>query len=1022
MTYRSSFFPTVLVWLNRCFLPRRGAVPGLALLLGIALGLAPLAARGRGETPSPPPAETALEAEDALRAETPLETERTLETEEAPGELPLEEPLPFSRDIRRGTLENGLDFFLKSHSWPEETVVLRLVVDAGSILEEEDQRGLAHFVEHIAFNGTESFPEGELVAYLESLGRRFGPDINAYTSFDETVYKLELPGGDTEALHQGFRVMQEWASALTFDDDAIDRERGVIVEEWRRGRGAGARIMDTHIPVIFQGSRYARRLPIGDMEVVRTAPRERLVDFFERWYRPDNMALIVVGDLPLEELEELTRRYLGAIPAPDTPLERTRYPGPSGEGTRISIASDPEATVNRLSLYALAPHEPLVTVGDYRQALVESLFFSVMNERLREEARSPGSPLSSGGTGASSFLHDTQIAVAQAVARDDLVREALDVLVTKLERVRRFGISQAELNRARARMIQAIDNALINADTRESSSLADEVVRHRTRQEPVPGIAFEHRLYHTLLPEISLEEVSAVVSRVLESPELVVLASLRDDGQGRLPGGGAIPSREELREIIDEARTRPLTPPDEEDQPSLLPSAPPRAGEIVEKRSHPRVETEEYLLSNGIRLFIRPSDYRSDEILFAAHSPGGLQKISDPFLSAARLATAVAGESGLGELSASALERALAGRSVRISTDIGLTSERLSGSTRQEDLETLFQLIYLSLTSPRFDQDALETVRQQHIQALRGRDASPQGIFQRRFQELSSAGDPRKAPLSIEEIEAVTLEEITSAHSRWFNDTREIALFFTGSLDPDETARLAARYLGGIAPPDDPRQPPREEDRDFPSRAFSLPDDLLRETVRAGTEEIAQVAILFHSHYSWSQRENHRWNSVGDLLNLRLREVIREEEGGTYGVRATTWRQRLPDPQAFLQISFGMDPGRSQDLIARTLEVLQEVLDEPASESALQRIKAQQRERYRRNQRENSYWLGSLLFSWEQGRDFEALLDLPKLIDSLSAEDIQETARRYIDMDRRLELLLLPGPDSPGPGSPDPEE
>ncbi|SIQ71123.1 zinc protease [Alkalispirochaeta americana] len=999
MKRRYSIFSAPLVSVRRFFSHREISALVIALFLGLAIVLTPLAAGGRREKPQPQPS-----AEEIIPSRESLNTS-------APREAPsfLEEELPFSRDIRRGTLENGLDFFLKSHSWPEETVVLRLVVDAGSVLEEEDQRGLAHFVEHMAFNGTESFPEGELVAYLESLGRRFGPDINAYTSFDETVYKLELPGKDEDALRQGFQVMKEWASALTFDNDAIDRERGVIVEEWRRGRGAAGRIMDQHIPVIFQGSRYARRLPIGDMEVVRTAPRERLVDFFERWYRPDNMALIVVGDLPLDKLEELTRHYLGSIPAPDTPLERTRHPGPSGEGRRVSIASDAEATANRISLYGLSPHTPQRTVGDYRQALVLNLFSSIMNERLREETRSPDSPLSSGGVGMSSFLHDTEIAVAQAVARNEKVREALEVLVTELERVRRFGFSEGELHRARARMIQGIDNALINADTRESASLADELVRHRTRQEPVPGIDYEHRLYHDLLPEITLEEVSAQVSRFLESPELVLLASLRDDGQGRLPDGSPLPSRDELLHIIDDVKTRPLTPPDKEDRQELLSTTPAEGGKILERRDHPQVETREFLLSNGIRLFVRPSDYRSDEILFAAHSPGGFQKITDPLVTAARLAPAVASESGLGELSASALERALAGRSVRISTDIGLTAERMTGSTRQEDLETLFQLLYLNLASPRFDQAALDTVKQQHLQALRGRDASPQGIFQRQFQELYSAGDPRKAPLTIAKVEAITLEEVQLAHQQWFHDTREIALFFTGSLDPEETARLAADYLGGIAPPGEPHHPVKEEDRAFPSRSFSLPGELIQETVRAGSEEIAQVAILFHNDYSWSQEENHRWNSLGDLLNLRLREVIREEEGGTYGVRATAWRQQLPDPQAFLQISFGMDPERSHDLIQRTLEVLQEVLDEPASESALQRIKAQQRERYRRNQRENSYWLNSLVFSWEQGRDFAAILDLPDLIESLSAEDIQSAARRYIHMDQRLEVLLLPG-------------
>lgn len=908
----------------------------------------------------------------------------------------MQEPsLPSAPDLVSGRLESGMDYFVWSNGWPENRVVLRLVVNAGSVQEQEHERGLAHFVEHMAFNGTELFPRGELVRYLESLGMRFGPDVNAYTSFDETVYKLDLPADDPAALERGFRVLEQWSQAVTFPGALIETERGVIVEEWRRGRGAQARMLDQHIPVLLQDSRYALRLPIGDMEIIRTASRDDLVGYYRRWYRPDNMAVIAVGDLPAADLEELVQRHLGRVAPVPHYLQREYHSVPRLPGTRISIAADREATRSTVALYL--PRDPLAfrTAEDYRAMLVRSLLASILNERLRDLARDAASPILSGGAGWTRFVRDTEISVISAVAQDGRTVEATELLAREVERVRRFGVLPSEVERARGRFLQAIEEAWVNAANRPSSSLADELVRHWTQGEPVPGIAREYELYGELLPGISAEEVSAAVSFFNEEDGLVVLVGLREDGSP-VPDEGAIRQALSVSDVF-------LTPPADDEEITELITQSQTSGSILQEIHHEAVDTRELILENGMRVFVRQTDIRDDEIVVSLFQRGGLSQVDEHLVPAARLMSAVLQESGAGPFSAPQLQRFLSRKSVELAPRVLQTTGVLSGSTRRNDLETLFQLVVLAVTEPRVDPNALETVRRSTLQSIRGAQASPQGQFSRRFQELYAAGDPRLAPLDPRDVEGITAEMVDLIARRQWNDPREMALFVVGSVSPEEVAQLSATWLAGI-----PSRDTEARADGAPPPVFRHDDEVRTEVVRAGSEDVAQVGMIFHSDYQWSREENHRLNTLADVMNIRLREVLREEQGGTYGVGAASWRQRLPIPRAFVQVFFGMDPARSQELINRTLDVIAELREELVSPDILERVRAQQRESYRQSVRDNSYWLATLQFAHEHHRDFATIPEFPRLIEAVTREEIRETARAYLDPQRRLQLLLLP--------------
>lgn len=937
-----------------------------------------------------------------------------------PDPADLDALLPFRDAIRTRRLANGMELYTLEHPHPENTVYLRLIVDAGSVLETEPQRGLAHFVEHMAFNGTEEFGENELVAYLESLGIRFGPDVNAYTSFDETVYKLELPTDDPDALRTGFRVMQQWASAVRFASDAIERERGVIVEEWRGGRGASQRMLDQHIPVLFGDSRYAQRLPIGELTVIQNAPRSEFLDFYQRWYRPDNMALVVVGDLPAAELEQLAVQALEDIPRPAGALDRPYFFVEERPGTRVSVASDPEAARSTVAMYILGTPPPQETIGDYRRSLVRALFSSVINERMRDIARDPEAPITTAGIGHSRFLRGTDIAVASAVVRDHRATEALELLARELERARRYGVLDSELERARNRFMQSVEEARVNFSSRSSERLADELVRHWTEGEPVPGIDYEYRMYAALLPGITADEVSAVATEFAREDDRVILASLRETTDGRLPNGRDIPAADAFLAAVSGVRSAEIAAPDDVDQDMRLLEEQPRRGSVVSERYHEAVETHEFTLSNGMRLFVRSTDFSEDEVLVSAYSPGGLALVADRDVAAARLVAPVMEQSGLGGLDAGALERMLSGRSAQLSASLGRVSESMSGTSREADLPLLFEMIHAAFVSPRFSETALANVRQQTLQQIEGALASPQGRYSRRIQELFAHGDQRLGPPDPEAIASVTVDDLERIYRERFANPADMALVVVGSA-PVETVRdLAEQYLASLPRPEtpaDPTDPASGTDtpaarfgfvESIPSERYPRPEGLVQEVLRAGSEPVAQLLMVIHGPYEWSRQENFRFNALASLLDIRLREEIREAAGGAYSVGAGGWRWREPEPWSYMQLGFGLDPQRADELRARALEVVEELRTRETGPDYLERIKAQERDQYEENLRENSYWLSVLSFSVQHGRDLDRIPEYPRLIEELSSADLLEMAQRYLDPERRIELLLLP--------------
>ncbi len=902
--------------------------------------------------------------------------------------------LPLDSSVRLGRLTNGLTYYVRENGEPEDRAFLRLVVNAGSVLEDEDQLGLAHFAEHMAFNGTEDFDADEIVAYLESLGMRFGPDVNAYTSFEETVYRLQVQTDQPGKLESGFHILEQWAHEILFEEEEIDKERGVIYEEWRQGRGAAARMRDEWFPTLFADSRYAERLPIGDPELILSFEPEAIRRFYDDWYRPDLMAVVAVGDFDADEVVDMIARQFGAISRRNDPRPMPTFEVPDHEETLVAVASDPEASGTRVSVYVKGEAAELNTIRDYRGLLAHSLFSIMLNSRLDQLSREEDAPFLSAGAGRAGLVRTKETTVLTAQTQDEKIAEGLTALVTETRRVVEHGFLDAELDRAQRRLLRGYEQSYLERENSPSSGFASEYTRHFLEAEAAPGIAFEYELAKSLVPTITLQELREIAGDYL-GPENRVVTVTTVDREGTNP-----PNESEIRRVLAGAESAPVVPYEETVSDRPLMAELPEPGRVVSRRDLPEVDAVEWELSNGVRVVIKQTDFRADEVLMNAYSPGGSSKAPDDAYLSAMHATEIVMESGLGDFSASDLEKLLAGNTARIEPYIGELTEGIEGSAGQEDLETLFQLAHLAMTEPRRDPVAFDRVVERLRVELRNEMEEPQTQFIATLREILFQDHPRRRQLKPEDVERIDLDTALSFYRERFADPADFTFVLVGSASPETLEPYVSRYLASI--------PASNRNESWEDIGVETPPGVVDREVYAGIEPISRVGIVFHGEYSWGRENNYRLRSTADLLGRRLREVIREEEGGTYGIGAWASVRRYPDPLYTVFVTFATDPERAEELTGLVLEVVEEVISGEFSSDLVNRVRTTQLADFDSAKRTNGFWLNALWEAYFHDLDPEVLLDYPELVEALSPEVVEATARRYLDTSRMVTVTLYP--------------
>ncbi|UCE39842.1 MAG: insulinase family protein [Candidatus Aminicenantes bacterium] len=907
---------------------------------------------------------------------------------------PLDKKIPVDPKVTMGQFANGLRYYIRENRRPENRAELRLVVNAGSVMEDDDQLGLAHFLEHMAFNGTKNFAKHELIEFMESIGMRFGPGLNAYTSYDETVYMLQIPTESAEIMEKAFQILEDWTHALSLANDEIDKERGVIIEEWRLGRGARARMMDKQFPIIFKGSHYADRLTIGKKEIIERFDHDVLKRFYRDWYRPDLMAVITVGDFESAEVESLIKGHFADLPKATNPRPRTVFAVPDHEKTLFAIATDKEAMNTSVAVIHKLPLKDTSTVGAYRSMIVEQLYHGMLNQRFSELAQKKDPPFLGASSGKGQFVRSKEVYVLNAGVEEDGIKQGLEALFVESERVSRHGFTPPELDRQKRRLLRSIERAYTEREKNNSNLYVSEYIRNFLEGEPIPGIEYEFELFKRFLPEIALEEVNQIGKDWLTGDNRVIMANAPEKE------GLVIPTEEDLRGVMESVADMEILPYEDTSSELPLMAEIPEAGEIVDTKVLENYGITEWKLSNGARIVLKPTDFKEDEIVFQAISKGGTSLASNADYLPARTASQVISVGGVGEFSAIALQKKLAGKVVSVRPIISDWEEGFIGSASPKDVETLFQLINLYFTAPRADATMFAVLKNQMKSALENRNANPMFVFYDTLGRIMTQDHPRARSLTVEQLEEMDLEKSLHFYKDRFADASDFIFVFVGNLDLGTIKPLVTRYLASL--------PSLDRQETWKDVGIRPPKGVVKKTVTKGVEPQSQAAIVFTGPFEYTQANRNAIRAMGLVLQTRLRNKIREDLGGTYNIMASPSYDKIPEPAYSVAINFGTDPERVEELISAIFQEIETFKTEGATADELRDAKQAMYRDYETGIKKNRWLMTQLYYRYLEGEDLGSLFNYEKSLDDLTAEVIHEAARTYLNTDNFVQVTLFP--------------
>jgi zinc protease len=909
-------------------------------------------------------------------------------------DAPLAATVPVDPLITVGTLPNGLRYYVRANMQPRARAELRLVVNAGSVLEDEDQLGLAHFVEHMSFNGTLHFPRQQVAGFIQSLGMRFGAHVNAQTGFDETVYELQIPTDNAAVIDRSLLILEDWAHNVSFDPVEIDKERGVILEEWRLGLGASERIHDAQFPILLKGSRYAERLPIGKPEIIRNVNHDRLKQFYTDWYRPEQMAVIAVGDFDKSAIEALIRSHFDSIPAVPSPKPRPAYAVPDQPGTVYSVITDPEATGTRIDVIGKTAARSQSTIGAYRQYMVERLFSDMLSARLEEIAQQANAPFLAADSNRQLLVRTEETTTLAALVPEGGVERGLAALFTEIDRVARFGFTETELNRQRLNLQRGLERGVVEKDKSPSGPLADEFVRNFVHGEPIPGIVYEYGLNQRFLPEITLAEVNAVAKEWVPDRNRLVVISAPEKDRASLPNEAKMAavikatSGAPLTAYVDTVSTQPLL--------ARLPSP----GAVTATTTNETLGITEWRLSNGVRVVLKPTTFKQDEILFRAVSPGGTSLASDADFIPAETADEVIAQGGLGSFRATDLNKILAGANVSVRADIGETEEGLRGGASGKDLETMFQLVYLSFTAPRADPVAFRVLSDQWKVALANRAGLPETVFSEALVAALTQNHPRAQPMTPARIDQMNLEKSLAFYKDRFADASDFVFVLVGSFDLAAMKPMVERYLGSL-----PAIHRQETAKDV---GLHPPTGVVEKQVIRGIEPKSQVSIVFTGPFQNDEMHRVVVRAMAETLSGNLQGTLREDLGGTYGVSVEPTFTKRPTEEYRLTVSFGCDPARAKALVKAAFDVIDRFKSTGPSQGQVVDTRAALMRDFETNSQRNDYLLNRILYKYEYGEDVSEVFSMRPFYDQLTVTALRDAARAYLDTNRYVEVTLLP--------------
>ena len=906
------------------------------------------------------------------------------------------EKIPTDPNVKVGKLENGLTYYIRNNGKPEDKVELRLAVNAGSILENERQLGLAHFMEHMNFNGTKNFQKNDLVDYLQSIGVKFGADLNAYTSFDETVYILPIPSDDPEKLEKGFQIIEDWAHNTTLSEEAIDGERGVVLEELRLRLGADQRMQRVTLPKIMYGSKYADRLPIGTKENLENFSYEDVRSFYREWYRPDLMAVVAVGDLDVATLEKKIKDHFGKIPKAKNPTKRQTFDLPNHEETFIAIASDKEAAFSRVQVMYKDKEEsnPITTIGNFRDELVRSLFSTLINNRLGELRNSANPPFIFGFSfygGTFARNKKAYQSIAQTSPEGQLA--GLRAVLEENERVQRYGFQEGELERAKKSFIARLERAYNDRDKLESERIVGQYVSNYLSQEPIPGVEWEYNTTKRVLPTIDLEEVGSLINAFIhDDNRVIVLTGPEKKGLEQV-------TEAEVAALLEEVKKADIQPYNDGTVRTSLIEKTPTAGTITNTESNTQLGTTTITLSNGAKVTYKKTDFKNDEILFRAYSLGGLSLYSDEELKATVFANGGLSQAGIGGLDLTEMGKFMSGKIVRVNPSIGGITENFRGSAAPKDFETLFQMVHLYFTDLNKDDEAYQSFITKQKSFLGNLMANPNFFFRDKVQTERNKGNSRYLGFPTPEtMDAADYDLAYKKYQERFADAGDFHFYFVGNVDEGQLKSFAQTYLASL--------PSKGSNETFKIDDFRTKDAYQRFEVKRGTDPKSLVNISWREEIKYNTKKALAIDALGEVLSIKLIEKLREEEGGVYTGRANGNLSKLPYGDMNFTISFPCGPENVDKLIDAALAEVETIKKKGVTPEDLAKVKEAYLVERKEAVKTNDFWISSLLNADQRGEDPTKVLAYEDAVNKLTAKEIQKVAKQFLDKNYFLSILL----------------
>lgn len=912
-------------------------------------------------------------------------------------QIDLNAPIPIDSSVRIGMLPNGMRYYIRENKKPENRAELRLAVNAGSLQESDNQLGVAHFVEHMAFNGTKNFPKQDLVNYLESTGTRFGADLNAYTSFAETVYMLQARTDSLALLQQGLLILEDWAHAVTFDETEIEKERGVVLSEWRSRLSPEQRMQQQYYPVLYKDSRYAKRLPIGDPDIIENIDPQLIKQFYQDWYRPELMAVVAVGDFDARWMEmELIKRFCN-IPKQEAASAHIDYAIPRPSGTSFAIISDKEAAFTNAQIIYKHPHQPTKNIQDFKQRLTHTLYNRMLGARLFELQQQPKPPFTFASSGYGNNLADLDTYFVSATTGAGKSVEGLKAVLLETRRATLHGFNVTELVRQKAEILLAAESELRESDKIRSGSLAGQYVYHFLDDNPIPNAEQYYQLCKDLLPLITLADVNQLPNQWLASNSQVIIVT------GPEKQDVPLPTQDELRELLIEIeQSTPLPYEDQvSDEPILNKILP--AKSIASEKHFEELDVWELQLENGVKVVLKPTDFQNDEIRMNAFSPGGHSLYPDDDFMNASSAAQIVDFSGVGPFDVTTLQKKLAGKKLSVSPYISEMYEGFNGYCSPDDLETMLQLTYLYFTEPRKDSNALQSIVSRQKSIVENMMANPYYYFNEERSKIKYDSHPRRLMTKMADLEQLSIDKAYAAYRDRFADASDFTFVFVGNIDPKEIKPLLATYLGNL-----PNISRKENWRDVHA---DLVPGRIDTTIVRGQAPKAIVELDFHGDFDYfGENTRYHFYSMLDLLRIKLRESMREDKGGVYGVSVNGVPTLFPKQQYRITISFYCEPNQADSLIQTALADIEQIKQEGAASENLQKIKETQKQSRTKAIKENSYWSGQLTARYQNGLSLEGILLDPylELVDTLHSNAIQQAAQQYFTYDNFMKIVLLP--------------